>query len=483
MHPNRQLLSFTRGRILPFLVIFVSFFLMAADTGFRPDLDLSIRSWIESQVSQNRFLRSFHPNEEFVVSAKGDDWSVRLPSGYFLIDQYGGSLEFEDSSFSFSPRDGELADVSWQLPFSVSYKDSKDQVDDTYRLDFSKQIGKGVFSTHLRSFIDFEAKLDDLILVLNKKIKLSVSQLGLSGKSRKVDSERFDSFGFGHITGLNIFSGTSAFELDEFRITAALGGSQINSYSSALGELIQGATTRPRLFSFDEPMSDSLAVGLHLGGLEYRQELRQLSLRNGYASFAVDGLRETRSSLAVGLNLTEFQANPIAAIPKELLPHSINADLDIESLPNISLAKLSEDFLAISDTAGTPYATGIILSDFWKLMKREKPWIGVTIQKWQSDMLGLRGTAKIRPHDKAALGWEATIDFEIDRLSNFISHLRSNQNTQRLVQFLTILQGLGIPVDPDKPGGARRYKVKSTVNGEMTVNDTDIMPLITSSIQ
>ena len=125
MHPNRQLLSFTRGRILPILVIFVSFFLMAADTGFRPDLDLSIRSWIESQVSQNRFLRSFHPNEEFVVSAKGDDWSVRLPSGYFLIDQYGGSLEFEDSSFSFSPRDGELADVSWQLPFSVSYKDPK----------------------------------------------------------------------------------------------------------------------------------------------------------------------------------------------------------------------------------------------------------------------------------------------------------------------------------------------------------------------
>ena len=97
-------------------------------------------------------------------------------------------------------------------------------------------------------------------------------------------------------------------------------------------------------------------------------------------------------------------------------------------------------------------------------MKREKPWIGVTIQKWQSDMLGLRGTAKIRPHDKAALGLEATIDFEIDRLSNFISHLRSGQNTQRLVQFLTILQGLGIPVDPDKPGGARRYKVKSTVN-------------------
>ncbi len=440
------------------------------------ELRAEAQEWLNRQIGLSTRIKALDLSGAIVVERMNEGWQIRLPPSRMRLTGDGGSLRIADAGLRLAARGDGLLDMSWDLPSAIAHHppDALGKAGPGIRLGITKRTGKGTYDPRHGAFLAFDTLLEGLALALPNGAAAKIAQLGMRGESRPADHDRFDSTGSGQLSKLTLEAGPTKLRLAGLRLDAALDGLQLDAYADALA----GDAAPLKIISFDAPLSDAAAVRLNLDGLSFGSGQQTLALNMGQATIALDGLRGARSALVLRLVLDNLQFSPLEGLVRGLLPHGLDIDLEMQGLPNDALAKLVANFSTIADTAGARYAAGLLLGDLWKLMQQGEVEARLDLQHWEADMLRLRGDARLNPRAEAVLGFEGTLRIEIERLPALIQQLRQNPQGQRLVQLLTLVQGLGIPADPAQPSGLRRYTVQVTGDGRLEVNGTDMMPLI-----
>lgn len=469
---------------------------LAAEEPLLPRDEAALRAaaedWLDRRLLRSDGLEAIELDGPIAVESDAEQRRISLPSGRVTLTGQRGGLAFDGAGLLLAPRPDGLLDLSWRLPSAITFEPDPDGLETDAEtgtetdagLTLARQSGHGIFAPESNSFLGLEALLGGLALRLPEEGSLTIEELGLSGDSHADEAQGtggpvlFASRGSGHLRDLAFSGGDLRLGLEELLLDAALDGLELAAYSEAVTALDSGRSDAPPLFSFAEPLFEAGAVSLGVSGLSFAAGFQSLALERGEAALALDGLRGARSALVLRAVLEDLRVTPLPPLTGGLLPRDLVLDLEILGLPNAELDSLLRQLSMVAATAGTRYAAGMGLPDFWRLLQRAEAELRLTGLQWHSTLLRLEGDAMLNPSSQAALGVFGQLRFEIEGLPQLLEQLRTEPQAQRLVQLLTLVQGLGIPLDSSRPTGPRRYEVMATSDGRLEVNGTDVMPLL-----
>lgn len=440
--------------------------------------------WLEQRLLRDERVEALELDDALAVEPEAEGRRILLPGGRLVLAEERGDLLFDAADLLLSPRPNGLLGLSWRLPSSIALHPVTERPEAEAALTLERQSGQGLYAPETGSFLTFEALLGGLALALPEEAALTIGELGLAGESQPRDAAEaqdaglFDSSGSGHLRDLVFTGGGGRIGLEAMRLDAALDGLELAAYAEAVAALGDADGTAPPLFSFSSPLFDAGAVSLDLSGLGFEAGVQSLALAEGEAALALDGLRGARSAIVLRAVLADLRMTPLPPLTGGLLPRNLVLELEILGLPNAELDALLRQLSLVAATAGPRYAAGLGLPDLWRLLQRAEVELRLTGLRWDSTLLRLEGDAMLNPSAQAALGLFGQMRFEIEGLPQLLEQLRGEPQAQRLVQLLTLVQGLGIPLDPARPTGARRYEVTATSDGRLEVNGTDVMPLL-----
>lgn len=450
-------------------------------------LRAAAEEWLDRRLLRSDRLEAIEFDGPIVVESEAEQQRLTLPPGRVTMTGEHGSLAFDGAGLLLAPRPDGLLDLSWRLPSEIAFEPGSEGGEVDSGLTLARQIGHGIFAPESGSFLGLETLLGGLALRLPDEGSLTIEELGLSGDSQPSETQGagdpplFDSRGSGQLRDL-VFAGYGlSLDLEELLLDAALDGLELAAYGEAVGALEGDRADAPPLFSFADPLFEAGAVSLELSGLAFEAGFQSATLERGEAALALDGLRGARSALVLRAVLADLRITPLPPLTGGLLPRDLVLDLEVLGLPNAELDSLLRQISVVAATAGTRYAAGMGLPDFWRLLQRAEAELRLTGLQWHSTLLRLEGDAMLNPSNQAALGLFGQLRFEIEGLPQLLEQLRGEPQAQRLVQLLTLVQGLGIPLDTARPAGARRYEVVATSDGRLEVNGTDVMPLLPGS--
>lgn len=479
-NPRRALLAAAFFASLPFQV--------AAQEGGLPQSDEALgaaaREWLEQRLLRDERVAALEIEGAVTVESDGQERRIALPGGRLLLAGERGGLLFDEAELLLTPRPDGLFGLSWRLPSAITLDPGSERPEAAAAMTLQRQSGQGLYAPETGSFLAFDALLGGLALALPEEAALTLGELGLSGDSHPRDetgneaAALFDSNGSGHLRDLLFTGGGARLGFDALRLDAALDGLELAAYAEAVAALGDESAAAPPLFSFTSPLFEAGAVSLDVASLAFEAGAQSLALERGEVALAIDGLRGARSAIVLRADLEDLRMTPLPPLTGGLLPRNLLLDLEILGLPNAEIDALQRQLSLVAATAGTRYAAGMGLPDLWRLLQRAEAELRLAGLRWDSTLLRLEGDAMLNPNAQAALGFFGQLRFEIEGLPQLLEQLRGEPQAQRLLQLLTLVQGLGIPLDPARPAGARRYDVVVTSDGRLEVNGTDVMPLL-----
>ncbi|HLS69428.1 MAG TPA: hypothetical protein VK035_08790 [Kiloniellales bacterium] len=433
-----------------------------------------VRAWIEGSLLQGDLLQSLSFDGPPKVEETAQGWRLLLPPARtHADDDQDVIVETSEAVLEIGAADAPGMPLEWRLPAELLFLDAH-RGDEIGRLLLGGQRGSGFYARDLESFLYFDTLLQKISLNL-PHAEVTLSELRAVGESGVRDDGRLDSDSTLRLQDLAVTARPWALKLGNLRLDSALIGFD-RELHEALFESLRDE--RDAVWSFAEPGLEAGAATLQLEDFAFTAGVASLNLGAGDVALAAEGLESPHASLVLQTRLQELQVSPLSALAEGLLPRKLQLDVEFEGLPTVELDPLVGQFRRLQEGAGTSYAGGLTLPDFWRLLQRNRAKVEIGALAWDAPLLQLEGTAALAPDIAAALGLAGRAELEIGGLPALVQQLRSQPGTENLVQFLTLLQGLGTPLQSSDPAGTRRYEILITAEGRLEVNGTDIIPLV-----
>lgn len=442
----------------------------------KTDAQASARTWVEERILASDLLQKLDFSSAPQLEAEGDGWRLLLPPATAKADAEAGKLllRSSDSELLVEPIDQSQIKLQWQLPEVLDLLPERPADEALGALRIGRQRNGGTYDLGLDAFLDIDVLLEELTVTL-PAIEASLAEIALWGESNQGDDDRLQSDSALSFQNLTLGSPFLSLDVQSMELVTVMEGIEASGYAELLDALLTDGTCG---LSFADPGLAAGAASLRVAEADLALGASSLHLKSAETAFAAEGLEGDESDWVLQLALEDLHVAPLPPLVESFLPYNLELDLAILGLPQAQLDPLFARFEQISRRTGARYATGMALSDLWALLQSSEARINIPSLHWEAAIINVDGRGMMTPSRSSEVGLVGEAYLEISGLPQIIQQLRGHPGAERMVQILTLLQGLGIPVEDTDHGSARRYELLVAPQGQIEVNGTDIMPLV-----
>ncbi|WP_225768096.1 hypothetical protein [Inquilinus sp. Marseille-Q2685] len=463
---------------------------------------LGLKDWIATHLATPDKSVVFNFQGPITVEPQGKSYKAVIPRSEVVFADEGNPsrLALDPVELVLTPLENGWLDTVATIPSTYRVVPAKGD-DKGVEVTIGTQALRGVFAPQYHAFMSLDGKLGQItahsLNPAEAKGAFKIDQIALTGDSKAVGQDTYDSSGTIALSGISFLDETGAqlFRLDGATVEGKAAAADMAARRASSDKLTDRQKRYPpqadgempkeflaelgRVFGASPKLFDDFGFTYGLNGLEVTPgtgDVNKVTLASGGFGVGIAGLAKGASTFRITFDLAQLGIDPLPEFG-QFVPHTATVELALTNLPNHTLLQALTGMLDSSATLGPDQAAEIATAQLQQAVLNSNGALEIRSFKASSPLTSIDLTGTLRPNPKAPLMMTGDARLVVTGMEQALEAAKAMPDGQEMVQGLTVLQTMGAQEEVDgKP--ARTYKLVIGENGDILLNGTDLKPLL-----